>query len=305
MPIKIPGGLPGQKVLEAERVPLILEPRALRQDIRPLQVAILNLMPDKARTETQLLRALGLSPLQIEITLLHASSHKSKNTPAEHLTAFYRAHEDVRDRNFDALIVTGAPVEHLAYEEVTYWDELARVLDWAEKHVYSSFFICWGAMAAMHRYHGVPKHSLPGKQSGIYRHAVVRPFHPLVAGFDNVFDVPVSRNTEVRAADIAAHPGLEVLVSSDEAGVCVVNDDRNRRVYVFSHLEYDAETIKREYERDKAAGLGPALPRNYFPGDDPAAEPGITWRAHRSLLFGNWINMVYQGTPYDLAEIGK
>ncbi|MBI1215566.1 MAG: homoserine O-succinyltransferase [Alphaproteobacteria bacterium] len=303
MPIKIPNNLPGRKTLEQEHVPLILEDRALRQDIRPLQIAILNLMPDKEVTETQLLRALGLSPLQIEITLLHAGTHQSRNTPQEHLTAFYRTHEDVKDKCFDALIVTGAPVGHLPYEEVGYWPELTRIFDWARTHVYSSLSICWGAMAGLYHYEGIDKRRLARKRSGIYRHRVVNKASPLVAGFDDFFDVPVSRHTEVSAGDIAGRAALEVLVEAPDSGVFIVEDKAARRVYILNHLEYDAETLQKEYQRDLAAGLNPQIPHNYFPANDPRQTPQITWRAHRTLLFTNWVNAVYQGTPYDLSSL--
>ena len=305
MPIKIPHNLPGRIVLEREHVPFILEDRALRQDIRPLQVLILNLMPDKIVTETQILRALGTTPLQVEITLLHASTHHSKNTSADHLEAFYQSHDAIKDRNFDAMIVTGAPVEHVPYEDVTYWTELKEILDWAKTHVYSSLFLCWGAMAGLYHYHNVPKHALKQKMSGIYRHAVLKPFDMLLSGFDNTFDVPVSRNTEIRESDLSAHPFLEVTVASDKSGIFIVQDNTHRRVYILNHLEYDAETLQKEYERDVAAGLNPQVPYNYFPDNDPQQSPPITWRAHRTLLFSNWINSIYQGTPYDLSKLSE
>lgn len=303
MPIKIPDALPGRAILEEERVPIITENVALRQDIRPLQFAILNLMPDKIRTETQLLRVLGATPLQIEVTLLHAGTHTSKNTSQDHLTAFYQTHKDVSDRAFDALIVTGAPVEHLDFEQVNYWPELKKIFDWAETNVFSSFFICWGAQAALYHYHGVAKHALPAKYSGIFPHRVVRPFEPLIAGFDDGFNVPVSRNTQVRHENIENIKALEVLAESEQTGLGLVHEPSKRRVYMFNHLEYDAETIQREFERDAAAGLNPAIPFNYFPGDDPKQSPAITWRAHRNLLFSNWINLVYQGTPYNINDM--
>lgn len=303
MPIRIPDNLPGRAVLEKERVPLIYEERALRQDIRPLQIAILNLMPDKIQTETQLLRAMGGTPLQVEVTLLHMASHTSKNTAADHLTSFYRTQADVKERRFDALVMTGAPVENLAFEDVTYWDELTGVLDWAAASVYSSFFICWGAQAAMKHYYNIEKHILPQKQFGVYPHHIHDPFEPLTAGFDSVINVPVSRHTEVRTQDARARPELDVLAESEKTGLCLVQDAAARRVFMFNHLEYDAETLKREYDRDAAAGMNPQLPYNYFPGDDPRQKPEMTWRAHRTLLFHNWINMVYQGTPFDLAKL--
>ncbi|MDE1151610.1 MAG: homoserine O-succinyltransferase [Micavibrio sp.] len=303
MPIKIPDGLPGRAILEREKVPLILEGRALRQDIRPLQIAVLNLMPDKITTETQLLRALGNTPLQIEVTLLHAASHTSKNTAAEHLTAFYQTHADVAHRHFDALVVTGAPVEQLPFTDVTYWKELTRIFDWAKTHVHSRLFICWGAQAALHYYHGIDKQLLPQKKSGLYLHSLAEGFDPLTAGFDDFFDIPVSRHTEVVRADILKHKNLSILAENPQSGVGLVHDRAARDVYIFNHLEYDADTLKREYTRDHAAGLAPELPNRYFPGDNPAAAPQVTWRAHRSLLFGNWINLVYQTTPYELAEL--
>lgn len=304
MPIKIPDNLPGRVTLAQENVPLILEDRALRQDIRPLQILILNLMPDKIGTETQLLRGLGATPLQIEVTFLHPATYTSRHTSQDHLTAFYKTYEDIADKRYDALIVTGAPVEHMEFEEVTYWKELARIFDWARTHVYGSFFICWGAQAALHHYNGVPKYPLERKHSGVFLHRVVRPFHSLLMGFDDFFPVPVSRHTEVRYADVNKHKDLEILIEADETGICLINDEKNRRVFVFNHLEYDAETLKNEYMRDTAAGKNPELPTHYFPSDDPEQEPRITWRAHRHLLFSNWINIIYQGTPYDLSELG-
>jgi len=303
MPIKIPSTLPARAILEAERIPLIEDARANRQDIRPLRIALLNLMPDKIKTETQLLRALGATPLQVEMTLLRIGSHQSKNTSQEHLLAYYQTLEDVKDQRFDALVVTGAPVEQLAYEDVTYWPELSAVFDWAKTHVFSSFFICWGAQAALYHYHGVPKHTVDAKRFGVFEHRILMPFHPLIAGFDDDFTVPVSRNTEIRHTDAAKVAGLSILAEADETGLCLAYEESSRRVYMFNHLEYDAETLGAEYFRDAQAGLNTALPCHYFPENDPSRTPHITWRAHRTLLFSNWINMVYQGTPYDLAEL--
>jgi homoserine O-succinyltransferase len=303
MPIKIPSALPARAVLDRERVPVITEEAALRQDIRPLQIALLNLMPDKIRTETQLARVLGATPLQIEMTLLRSASHESKNTPQEHLIAFYKTWDEVRDKRFDALIVTGAPVEHLAYENVTYWKELAAIFDWSKTNVYSSLHICWGAQAALYHFHGLPKYDVGAKRFGVFRHRVLKPFEPLTAGFDDFFFVPVSRYTEVRHDDVAAVPDLEILVESEESGICLIQEAASRRFYMFNHLEYDAETLLGEYRRDRDAGLGTALPFNYFPDNDPDAPPRMTWRAHRTLLFSNWINLVYQGAPYDLDRL--
>lgn len=303
MPIIIPSDLPAYSVLEKERVKVMTDVLAARQDIRPLEVIIFNLMPDKIRTEVQLLRLLGATPLQINITLLHPASHVSKNTSAEHLERFYKVFDDIRDKSFDAMIVTGAPVEQMPFEDVTYWDELCSVLDWAERRVYSSFFLCWGAQAAMHHYHGVPKYDLGAKMFGVYKHRSFDPHQPLTNGFDDEFFVPVSRHTEVRKSDVEIIDSLEVLADSDESGLCLVQDRDKRRVYMFNHLEYDSETLGLEYQRDQARNLGTVVPHNYYPEDDPARTPRITWRAHRNLLFGNWINLVYQGTPYDLSEL--
>jgi len=300
MPIKIPNDLPAREVLEKERIPLIRADRAEHQDIRPLRIALLNLMPNKIATETQLLRVLGATPLQIEMTLLRIGSHESKNTSKEHLLAFYQTWDEVKDQKFDALVVTGAPVEHLAFDDVTYWPELQEIFDWAKTHVYSSFFICWGAQAALNYYHGVPKHDVPAKRFGVYHHRILTPFHPLIAGFDDSFPVPVSRHTEIRLEDAGKVADLEILAEADETGLCLAYEPQARRVYMFNHLEYDAETLKGEYDRDAAAGMNTALPHNYFPQNNPQKAPPITWRAHRTLLFSNWINMVYQGTPYNL-----
>lgn len=303
MPIKIPNDLPARAILERERIAVIDESQALRQDIRPLEIAVLNLMPDKIVTETQLLRVLGHTPLQIQLTLLRPASHQARNTSQDHLLAFYQTWEDVKDRRFDALIVTGAPVEQMPFEEVTYWPELAGIFDWASRNVFSSLFICWGAQAALYHYHGVPKHLLKTKQFGVFQHCICKAFEPLTAGFDDCFTVPVSRHTEVRHKDIAQVKGLEILAESSESGLCLVHEPSARRVFMFNHLEYDAETLQREYQRDASSSLGTAVPCNYFPGNDPKAMPRMTWRAHRNLLFGNWINLVYQGTPYDLSKL--
>ena len=302
MPIKIPDQLPGRFTLENERIPLIFEKRALRQDIRPLQIAILNFMPDKIGTETQLLRSLGNTPLQVEITLLHPSTHKSKNTAEEHLAAFYKTYDEVKDRKFDGLIVTGAPVGHLNYEDVTYWQEFTTIMDWADSHVYSTLFICWAAHAALYHHHLVPKHRLPIKKSGIYMQHLTDPLDPLVRGFDDTFPAPVSRGAEVRHQDLSLK-NVSVIAKSDESGLCLAHDSNHRRVYVFNHLEYEADTLQKEYLRDIQAGLNPALPVNYFTNDNPDAGAKITWRAHRNLLFGNWVNLIYQEAPFELGDI--
>lgn len=304
MPIKIPANLPGRAVLEAEGVPVIPDDRAATQDIRPLRFALMNLMPDKITTETQLLRVIGSTPLQAEVTLLHAGTHESRNTPSAHLDAFYQTIDDVEDQTFDALIVTGAPVEQLPFDQIDYWPELKRTFNWASKNVFSSLFICWGAQAALKHYYDVEKHLLPQKHSGVFPHRLLQTTN-LTAGFDDTFNVPVSRNTEVRRDDIAHIPCIEVLAESDQTGLCLLQDAGARRVFMFNHLEYDADTLKREYDRDVKAGINPRVPFGYFPDDNPANAPAVTWRAHRNLLFHNWINAVYQGTPYRLEDLPK
>jgi homoserine O-succinyltransferase len=301
MPVKIPESLPARGILEAENVFLIEEHRALQQDIRPLRIAILNLMPTKVATETQLLRLLGNSPLQLEVTLLHMASHDSKNTSAEHLLEHYVSFEEVRHLAFDGLIVTGAPVEQLPFEAVDYWPELTEVLDWARTHVFSSLFICWGAQAALHRYYGVPKYALPQKMFGVFPHRLKVKNERIVQGFDDEFFAPHSRHTEVRREDILAVPELLLLAESDEAGVYLVQSADHRQVFVTGHSEYDPCTLQGEYARDLGKGLPIGIPRNYFPGDDPSREPLVRWRGHSNLLFSNWLNyFVYQETPYEL-----
>ena len=304
MPVKVPASLPARGTLEAENVFLMEEPRALQQDIRPLRIAILNLMPTKIATETQLLRLLGNTPLQVEVTLLHTASHEAKNTPAEHLLEHYVSFAEVRDQTFDGLIVTGAPVETLPFEAVDYWPELAELLDWARTNVFSSLFICWGAQAALHRYYGVPKHPLAEKLFGVFPHRTLARHERIVQGFDDVFFAPHSRHTETRREDILAEPRLELLAESDEAGVYLVQSRDRRQVFVTGHSEYDPGTLQGEYARDLGKGLPIGIPRNYFPGDDPAREPLVRWRGHANLLFANWLNyFVYQEAPYDLRPL--
>lgn len=302
MPVKIPESLPARSVLEAENVFLMEERRALAQDIRPLRIAILNLMPTKVATETQLLRLLGNTPLQVEVTLLHMASHSAKNTSAEHLLEHYVSFTEVRDQAFDGLIVTGAPVEQLPFEEVDYWTELAELLDWARTNVFSSFFICWGAQAGLYRYYGIPKYPLPEKMFGIFQHRLNVRHGRIVQGFDDVFYAPHSRHTEIRREDILAEPRLVLLAESDEAGVYLVQSADNRQVFVTGHSEYDPCTLQGEYSRDLGKGLPIGIPRNYFPGDDPSREPLVRWRGHANLLFSNWLNhFVYQEAPYELG----
>ena len=303
MPIKIPDQLPAREVLVREGVSVMDERTALRQDIRPLQIGLLNLMPNKVRTETQLARLIGATPLQVELTLVRIGNHKAKNTSEEHLIAFYETWEAVRKRKFDGFIVTGAPVELLPFEDVTYWRELERIFDWTTTNVHSSFFICWGAMAAAWHFHRIPKYTLEKKAFGVYRHRNNAPASPYLAGFSDDFIVPVSRWTEIRAADVPA--GLDVLMESEETGPCLLAEPAGNRLYMFNHIEYDSLSLKEEYDRDVAAGTPIEVPHEYFPDDDPARRPLNRWRSHAHLLFGNWINQVYQTTPYDLDSVGR
>jgi len=304
MPVKIPDSLPARGVLEAENVFLIEEHRAVHQDIRPLRIAILNLMPTKVATETQLLRLLGNTPIQVEVTLLHTASHEAKNTSAEHLLEHYVSFEEVRHQSFDGLIVTGAPVETLPFESVDYWPELKELLDWARTNVFSSLFICWGAQAALYHYYGVPKYPLPEKMFGVFPHRLNVPHERIVQGFDDVFFAPHSRHTEIRRADILADPRLMLLAESDEAGVYMVQTSNHRQVFVTGHSEYDPCTLQGEYARDLGKGLPIGLPQNYFPADDPSKQPLVRWRSHANLLFSNWLNyFVYQETPYEFVPL--
>jgi homoserine O-succinyltransferase len=305
MPIKIPNDLPARRILAEEGVEVIRESDAVRQDIRPMRIALLNLMPDKIRTETQIARVVGSTPLQVEMTLLNTDSYKSKNVPERHLIDFYHTWDEIRHEKFDGLIVTGAPIETLPFEAVDYWDELTAIFDWAQSHVFRSFHLCWGAQAALHHFHGVPKYELERKMFGIFRHHIVTPGSNLLRGFNDEFSIPVSRHTEVRREDIPDKPGLVILAESPEAGLCLMEDRAHRAVYMFNHLEYDADTLKREYERDLAAGAEIQLPRNYFPDDDPSKPPVNHWRSYAHLLFWNWIYEIYENTPYDISEIGS
>lgn len=304
MPIRIPNDLPARKVLEHEGVSLMTEATAARQDIRPLKIGLLNLMPEKIKTETQFARLIGATPLQVDLRLIRIGNHTPKNTPQEHMIAFYEAWEDVAHEKFDGFIVTGAPIEHLPFESVTYWEELRRIFAWTQTHVHSSMHICWGAQAALHHFHGVPKHALGRKAFGVYRHKNLNPASPFLRGFSDDFSMPVSRWTEVRRADLPSNGDLEVLMESEEVGLCLINDAVHRSLYMFNHIEYDTLTLADEYNRDVAAKKPINMPANYFPGNDPARTPENRWRSHAHLLFGNWINEVYQTTPYDLARIG-
>jgi homoserine O-succinyltransferase/O-acetyltransferase len=305
MPIRIPNDLPARQTLENEGVMVMTEASARRQDIRPLRIGLLNLMPNKIKTETQFARLIGATPLQVELTLVKITSHTPKNTPAEHMIAFYSDWEDVAAEKFDGFIVTGAPVELLDFEDVTYWAELARIYDWTQTHVHSTMNICWGAQAALHHFHGVPKHPLPRKAFGVYRHRNLNPASPYLRGFSDDFSIPVSRWTENHRADLPGGRGLEVLIESDAAGLCLINDAPRRSLHMFNHIEYDTHSLGDEYWRDTNAGKPVELPANYFPRNDPHAQPENRWRSHAHLLFGNWINEVYQTTPYDIADIGS
>ena len=304
MPVKIPDSLPATSILESENIFIMGEARAQQQDIRPLRIAILNLMPTKINTETQLLRLLGNSPLQVEIVLLHMESHESRNTPMEHLLEHYVTFAEVRGQNFDGLIITGAPVETMAFEEVDYWEELKEVMDWARTHVTSTLYICWGAQAGLYHYYGIPKLPLPAKLFGVFPHHLDVRYERLARGFDDVFFAPHSRHTEVRREDILAVPELVLLSESEEAGVYIALSADRRHIFVTGHSEYDPLTLREEYQRDVARQLPIAIPRNYFPDDDPSREPLVRWRGHANLLYSNWLNYyVYQQTPYDLERI--
>jgi homoserine O-succinyltransferase len=304
MPIKIPDDLPARATLDAEGVMVMGETDAVRQDIRPMRIGLLNLMPNKIKTETQIARLLGATPLQVELTLVKMSNHVARNTPSEHIISFYRDFEDVRSEKFDGFIITGAPVETMPFEEVTYWDELREVFDWTQTNVHGTFNICWGAQAAVYHFHGMPKYQLPAKAFGVFRHRNLAPASPYLRGFSDDFSIPVSRWTEVKREDIPAGSGLQVLMESDETGLCLLHDPAHRSLHTFNHIEYDSNSLSDEYFRDVAAGKPIALPRNYFPKDDPTRQPENRWRSHAHLLFGNWINEIYQTTPFDLAEIG-
>jgi homoserine O-succinyltransferase len=304
MPIRIPDTLPAFETLVHEGVRVMTETVAVRQDIRPLQIALLNLMPNKIKTEVQFARLIGASPLQVELTLVRVGGHKAKNTPEEHLLSFYQTWDEVKHRKFDGFIITGAPVETLPFEEVTYWPELEEILNWTETNVHSTMNVCWGAMAAIYHFHRVPKLALKEKAFGVYRHRNLAPSSVYLNGFSDDFEVPVSRWTEVRRKDIEVHPELKILLESDEMGVCLVQEKRANRLYMFNHVEYDSTSLADEYFRDVQSGVPIKLPHNYFPHNDDTLTPLNRWRGHAHLLFGNWINEIYQMTPYDLNEIG-
>lgn len=303
MPIRIPEELPARTVLERENIFVMTEERAEHQDIRPLRIAILNLMPKKLETEAQLLRLLGNTPLQVDVELLQTASHTAAHVSPEHLLKFYKTFPEIREQHFDGLIITGAPVEHLAFEEVDYWQELCAIMEWSKSHVYSTLHICWGAQAGLYYHYGIRKAPLPEKMFGIFRHTVISPSHRLMRGFDEEYVAPHSRHTASLESDLRACRVLEVLSRSEEAGANIIASKDGRQIFVTSHSEYDRETLREEYLREREKGLPIALPQNYFPGNDPERKPPFLWRGHAHLLFSNWLNyFVYQQTPYDLSS---
>ena len=306
MPITLPPSLPAYDVLSREGVMVISPDRAAHQDIRPLRIGLLNLMPRKIQTENQFARLIGATPLQVDFQLIRMTEHQTKNTASEHMAAFYRPFAEVAasGEKFDGLIITGAPIEHLPFEEVSYWDELTRVMDWTQTHVQATFGVCWGGMALAWHFHRLPKHALPQKAFGCYRHRNLAPASPYLRGFSDDCVLPVSRWTEMRQADIDA-AGLKTLLTSEQSGPCMVDDPAHRAVYLINHLEYDSDTLKQEYDRDIANGTPIKVPANYYPDDNPLNPPLNRWRSHAHLLYGNWINEIYQSTPYDITQIGS
>ena len=305
MPIRIPDALPATETLEGENIFVMTEYRAIHQDIRPLHVLSLNLMPTKIATETQIMRKLSNTPLQIEVELMRTKSHEATHVAASHLETFYRTFDEVRDRHYDGLIITGAPVEQMPFEEVDYWAELCDIMEWSTTHVHSTLHICWGAQAALYYHYGIDKYDLPAKASGVFQHRLIKPSSPLVRGLDDRFWAVHSRNTGVRREDVEAVSELEVIAVSDEVGLYIAKSTDSRRFFVFGHPEYDSDTLKLEYERDIKRGIDPQIPVNYFPDDDPTKEPPNVWRAQAQLLYTNWLNYyVYQTTPYDIRKAG-
>jgi homoserine O-succinyltransferase/O-acetyltransferase len=305
MPLNIPDKLPAVEILEQENIFVMNETRAEHQDIRPLKVIILNLMPVKITTETHMLRLLANTPLQVEITLMHPAEHNSKNTPIEHLKTFYKNFSQIKDMKFDGMIITGAPVEQLEFEDVDYWEELRQIMDWSKTHVTSTMFICWGAQAGLYHFFNIPKYKLSNKMFGVFTHTINNPLIPLIRGFDEVFQAPHSRHTEIRREDILKIDELEIVAESADAGIFIVMSKTGRQIFVTGHAEYDPSTLKEEYERDLKKGLKIDVPKNYFPCDDPDNTPKVRWKSHANLLFINWLNYyVYQLTPYNLEEIG-
>ncbi|MEQ8229487.1 MAG: homoserine O-succinyltransferase [Rhodospirillales bacterium] len=305
MPIKIPSDLPARAILETEGVPVIDEDHATLQDIRPLRIAVLNLMPMKQKTETQLARVLGATPLQVEMQLLSLTTHTPKTVSEQHMIDFYYPWTEIQDQKFDGLIVTGAPIEQLEFEDVTYWNELCKIFDWSRTNVHSLFNLCWGAQAALHHFYGIPKYHLQQKAFGVFEHQVRNTASILCRGLNDTLNIPVSRHTENHARDLEPHPQLEILMESTATGIALVHDHALNHVHMFNHLEYDSDTLDAEYRRDAEKGENIQVPANYYPGNDPANTPVNRWRAYAHILFGNWINMVYQTTPFDPQLIGK
>ncbi len=304
MPIKIPDNLPAVKTLESENIFVMTEKRAITQDIRPLKILILNLMPKKIETETQLARLLGNSPLQVEMELIHTKSHKAKNVTEEHLLAFYKTFDEVKKENFDGMIITGAPVEHLPFEEVEYWTELCEIMEWSKTHVHSTFHVCWGAQAGLYYHYGIQKQEVPAKLFGVFPHKVEYKNSILFRGFDDTFMVPQSRHTTVLREDVEKVKELKILASSTETGVYAVTTKNGRQIFITGHSEYDPDTLKNEYLRDLSQGKPIEIPKNYFEDDDPTKPPMVSWRGHAHLLFSNWLNyFVYQSTPYDIKKV--
>lgn len=306
MPIQIPNDLPAAETLKNENIFVMNQTRAETQHIRPLEIVLLNLMPTKIVTETQLSRVLGNTPLQVHLELMMISSHKSKNTPEEHLLSFYKTFEELKQRKFDGMVITGAPVEHMEFEEVDYWDELVQIMEWSKTHVHSTFHICWAAQAGLYYHYGIQKRQLPEKLFGVYPHHADYKRAILLRGFDDTFWAPHSRHTTIDRADVEAQAGLKILASSDEAGVYIIMNKEGRQIFVTGHSEYDPDTLEREYLRDKAQGLPIHVPVNYYPNDDDTKPPVVRWRGHGNLLYSNWLNyFVYQTTPYDIMEVGQ
>ena len=306
MPIKIPNELPATRVLEEENIFVMTETRAITQDIRPLRILLLNLMPTKIDTETQLSRLLSNTPLQVELYLMHTATHKSQNVSEEHLTSFYRTFSEYKDEYFDGMVITGAPVEKLEFEDVDYWEELCEIMEWSKSHVHSTFHICWGAQAGLYYHYGVQKHMLDKKMFDIFPHKADYVRSILLRGFDDVFPVPHSRHTTVLREDIEKVPELKILASSEEAGVYAISSKNGRQIFITGHSEYDRGTLEREYLRDKNAGLSIGVPKNYYPNDDDTKEPVVSWRSHANLLYSNWLNyFVYQTTPYDIKKVSE
>ncbi|WP_299078682.1 homoserine O-succinyltransferase [uncultured Ruegeria sp.] len=305
MPIKIPSDLPAYDVLTKEGVMVMDEDQAMRQDIRPLRIGLLNLMPKKIQTENQFARLIGATPLQIDLSLIRMTEHRTKNTAAVHMAEFYRPFQEVKDQKFDGLVITGAPIEHLDFVDVTYWDEISEVFDWTQTNVHSTFGVCWGGMAMINHFHGVKKHMLDAKAFGCFRHRNLNQASPFLRGFSDDCVIPVSRWTEMKQAEIDGAPGLTTLLGSDDVGPCLVEDRSHRALYIFNHFEYDSDTLKQEYDRDVTNGTPINVPINYYPDDDPAQTPQNRWRSHAHLLYGNWINEIYQSTPFDMNDIGR